>query len=83
VQGEVGECACAFLGGGVCWLKDEGGLDGEKKAGGVKELVGVVRLAIRERTVGRGTGTYRVCREEYEFLREDGAPYYCCELRRG
>jgi hypothetical protein len=38
VEGKVGECSGAFLGGGVGWLEDKGGLDGEKEAGGVEEL---------------------------------------------
>jgi hypothetical protein len=38
VEEEVCECACAFLRGRVCWLEDEGGLDGEEEAGGVEEL---------------------------------------------
>jgi hypothetical protein len=38
VEEEVCECSCALLRGGVCWLEDEGGLDGEEEAGGVEEL---------------------------------------------
>jgi hypothetical protein len=38
VEEEVDECACAFLGGGVRGLEDEGCLDGEEEACGVEEL---------------------------------------------
>jgi hypothetical protein len=33
VEEEVSKCAGAFLRRGVGWLEDEGGLDGEEKAG--------------------------------------------------
>jgi hypothetical protein len=38
VEQEVGECAGAFLLGSVCWLEDEGGLDGKEEAGRVEQL---------------------------------------------
>jgi hypothetical protein len=38
VEEEVRQCSCALLRGGVCWLEDERGLDGEQEAGGVEEL---------------------------------------------
>jgi hypothetical protein len=33
VEEEVSQCASAFLGGGMCGLEDEGGLDGEEESG--------------------------------------------------
>lgn len=34
----MGKCAGTLLVGGVGWLKDEGGLDGEEEASRVEEL---------------------------------------------
>jgi hypothetical protein len=45
VEEEVGDGAGALLGGCVCWLEDEGGLDGEEEAG----LVGVSSRRFVER----------------------------------
>lgn len=40
MEEEVDESAGAFLLGGMGWLEDEGGLDGEEEACGVEELEG-------------------------------------------
>lgn len=51
-------------------MEDECGLDGKQKAGGVEKLHHGVSVGQME-TSGR---LYRMCGEEDEFLREDGAP---------
>lgn len=57
-------------------MEDECGLDGKQKAGGVEKLHHGVSVGQME-TSGR---LYRMCGEEDEFLREDGAPNDCGKL---
>lgn len=51
MEEKVGKCAGTLLVGGVGWLEDEGGLDREKEAGRVEELVGEVSDCGRSRVL--------------------------------
>jgi hypothetical protein len=55
VEDEVGGCAGTLLRGGVCGLKDQGGLGYEEESGGVEQLEGSL-LAERRRHYVRVEG---------------------------
>jgi hypothetical protein len=53
---EVGSCALAFLGVGVCWLQNQDGLRKDEDAARVKERVGREEDQIREEDAGPDGG---------------------------